>query len=81
MDKHTKDLIAVGAAIGTNCQPCLKKLVEAARENGAEEKDIMTAIAVGNMVRNGAIGKMEVFVSTMFNDLESCKVESPCGCG
>jgi len=83
MDKHTKELVAVGAAVAANCQPCLQLLVEAAREGGACEEDIMVAIAVGSKVRNGAASKMDGFVAGMFKEIKDCasKVESPCGCG
>ncbi len=82
MDKRTKDLIAVGAAVGTNCQPCLQKLAGIAREGGADEREIMAAIAVGKMVRDGALGKTDAFVSEMFKDFKQCEatVTSPCGC-
>ena len=82
MDKKTKELIAVGAAVGVNCQPCLQKLAGIAREGGADERDIMAAIAVGKMVRAGATGKMDDFISEMFKDFEQCEatVASPCGC-
>lgn len=83
METQTKNLIAVGAAVATNCQPCLQKLVEVARGNGVDEQDIMTAVTVGSMVRKGAMDKMDAFAATMFEDLKACagKVESPCGCG
>jgi AhpD family alkylhydroperoxidase len=82
MDKKTKELIAVGAAVCINCQPCLEKLAGIAREGGADERDIMAAIAVGKMVRVGATGKMDDFISGMFKDFEQCAatVTSPCGC-
>ena len=52
------------------------------REGGADERDIMAAIAVGKMVRAGATGKMDDFISEMFKDFEQCEatVASPCGC-
>ncbi|NIM05141.1 MAG: carboxymuconolactone decarboxylase family protein, partial [Armatimonadetes bacterium] len=44
MDKRTKELIAIGASITANCQPCLEYHVTKARENGAEEEEIKEAI-------------------------------------
>jgi len=83
MDKRTKDLIAVGATVAVNCQPCLQKMVEVARAGGADEQDILTAITVGRMVKNGATEKMDGFVSDMFKDYRECMstAQSPCGCG
>jgi len=47
-------LIAVGASVTANCQPCLDFHVGKAREYGAGEKDIAMAVAVGKTVRKGA---------------------------
>jgi len=68
MDMRTKELIAIGASITANCQPCLEYHVTKARENGAEEKEIREAIAVGRTVRKGAAGKMDQYASEMLND-------------
>ncbi len=82
MDKRTKDLIAVGATMAANCQPCLQKMAEVARAGGADEQDILTAIKIGNMIKNGAGEKMDVFVSDMFNEHREsmAAAESTCGC-
>ena len=68
MDNRIKELIAIGASITANCQPCLEYHVTKARENGAEEEEIKQAIAVGKIVRKGAAGKMDQYASTMFED-------------
>jgi len=82
MDKRTKDLIAVGAAMAANCQPCLQKTVDIARAGGADEQDILDAVAVGNLIKNGAAAKMDGFASGMFKDYKEnlASAESPCGC-
>ena len=82
MDKRTKDLIAVGATVAVNCQPCLQKMVEVARAGGADEQDILTAITIGKKVKIGAGEKMDVFVSDMFKDYSEClaSAQNPCGC-
>ena len=82
MDKKTKDLIAVGATVAVNCQPCLQKMVEVARAGGADEQDILTAITIGKMVNKGAAEKMDGFVTEMFKDYSDCMAtaQSPCGC-
>ncbi len=59
LDEKTKELIAVGAAITANCQPCLDYHAGKARELGAADAEILTAIEVGKQVRAGAAGKMD----------------------
>jgi len=65
MENKIKMLIAVGAAVTANCQPCLKTAVSQAEGTGAEKKEILEAIAIGRIVRKGAMGKMDKFASTL----------------
>ena len=68
MDNRIKELIAIGASITANCQPCLEHHVAKARENGAEDEEVKQAIAVGKIVRKGAAGKMDRYASEMFEE-------------
>jgi len=65
MENKIKMLIAVGAAVTTNCQPCLKTAFSQAQGTGAEKKEILEAMAIGRVVRKGAMGKMDKFASTL----------------
>lgn len=62
LDDRTIRLIAVGASITANCQPCLETNVAKALENGADEQDIVEAIEVGKMVRKGAASKTDKYI-------------------
>lgn len=82
MESRIKELIAIGASITANCQPCLQYHVEKALESGAGQQEIADAIAVGNTVRKGAAAKMDIFASG-FNKTASCSADKPgkgCGC-
>ncbi|MFH1267192.1 MAG: carboxymuconolactone decarboxylase family protein [Planctomycetota bacterium] len=68
MDRRTKELIAVGASVTANCQPCFEYHVENARQYGADEEDIREAVAVAQVVRKGAAGKTDRFVGTALGD-------------
>ncbi|HLZ35093.1 MAG TPA: carboxymuconolactone decarboxylase family protein [Nitrospira sp.] len=65
LDNRIKELIAVGASITANCQPCLQYHTSEAQKSGADEDDILEAIEVGKMVRRGAAGKMDKFVASL----------------
>jgi AhpD family alkylhydroperoxidase len=65
LDDRMLRLIAVGASITANCQPCLQTNIRKALENGADEQDIAEAIEVGKAVRRGAISKMDQFASSL----------------
>ena len=65
MEDKTKLLIAVGASVTANCQPCLNTAVSQAQLAGVYKKEIIDAIAIGKVVRKGAFGKMDKFASTL----------------
>lgn len=66
--EKTKELIAIGASIAANCQPCLDYHADKAREHGAGESEIAEAIEVGKLVRKGAAGKMDKYVLHLTKD-------------
>jgi hypothetical protein len=79
MENKTKILIAVGAAITANCQPCLKTAITQAQGIEVEKKEILEAIAIGRIVRRGAVGKMDKFASTLTGKDVSSSDECPFG--
>ena len=81
MDQQTKELIAVGASVTANCQPCLEFHLGKAREYGAVEKDIAMAVAVGKTVRKGAAAKMDEFAKSVSGSSTSSGKDGGCECG
>lgn len=65
MEDKIKVLIAVGASVTANCQPCLKTAITQAQSVGLDKKEIIEAIAIGRVVRRGAFGKMDKFASSL----------------
>ncbi len=59
LDANIKELIAIGASVSANCQPCVKYHVGKAREMKIDETEIQQAVKVGQMVRKGAAGQMD----------------------
>ena len=45
------ELVAVGAAIASNCEPCLKHHVGRARELGVADEDILRAVQTARAVK------------------------------
>ena len=81
LDERTAMLIAVGASIAANCQPCLEINVERAREHGIAPKEIEDAIEVGRMVRKGAAAKMDRFAAGLSSTAPTTAPDDDCGCG
>lgn len=83
MDTRIKELIAVGASVTANCQPCLQYHVSKARESGADDEEIEIAIAVAKTVRKGAAAKMDDFAAGLGAATETteCGAGQACSCG
>jgi len=61
MDERTKELIAIGASVGSHCQPCLTWHMKKARELGIDDETIRAAIETGHMVEKGAMAAMRKY--------------------
>ena len=82
LDDRTRELIAVGTAIGANCHPCLRYHTAKARDLGIPNDEIAEAIEVGKGIRKGAQGSMDKLVDEVLS--ENSAMLSPaaadCGC-
>lgn len=81
MENRIKELIAVGASVTANCQPCLQYHVSKAMESGATEEEIAAAIETGQNVRKGAASKMDKLSSSLSHAVPSAGTASDKGCG
>jgi AhpD family alkylhydroperoxidase len=80
MENRLKALIAVGASVAVNCQPCLTYHIDRAKESGADEEEVSNAIEVAKAVRSGAAKSMDTFAQSAVNKSQGEKQSSGCGC-
>lgn|SRR5574341_522109 len=80
LDDRTIRLIAVGASITANCQPCLEVNYSKALENGADPQETAEAIEVGKMVRKGAWSKMDKFAASLSSLAPASATRADGGC-
>ena len=80
LDDQTKELVAIGASITANCQPCLQYHVEQARRFGADGQEIAEAIEAGKQVRRGAGAKMDAFSAKLPSTAGASEIRDVC-CG
>ena len=83
-DNRIGELIAVGASVAANCQPCLQYHIRKALESGADEQEIADAIEISKMVRTGAASNMDKFVASLRQATPlaaTSAVDGGCGCG
>ena len=52
--EQVRELIALGAAIGASCEPCLKYHTKKARDLGLTDAQMREAIAMGQMVKEAS---------------------------
>jgi len=81
LDNHILALIAVGASVAANCQPCLEHNVSTALKCGAEGQEIAEAIEVGKRVRQGAAAKIDKFAIGLNNAARTTASATENGCG
>lgn len=81
LDERTMRLIAVGASITANCQPCLQINTTHALQEGISEEEIAEAIEVGKRVRAGAATKMDKFILGLNYTVPTPGAISSEGCG
>ncbi len=82
MEMRLKELIAVGASVTANCQPCLQYHVSKALQSGATPEEISEAIEVGKTVRKGAAFKLDKLAASLTETVTSapaCSDEN-CSC-
>ena len=80
LDEMTKELVAIGASITANCQPCLEYHTAKARELGVRDEDIVEAVKVGQLVRRGASAKMDRFAGQLVGGLHEPQAKAGCEC-
>lgn len=68
LSEKIKELVAVGASITANCQPCLKYHTDKALEFGADAGEVAAAIEMGKRVRKGASAKMDEYAASVSSD-------------
>ncbi|MDZ7662084.1 carboxymuconolactone decarboxylase family protein [Thiohalophilus sp.] len=52
LSERDKELVAIGAAIGSNCIPCIEYHIPAAQKAGIEDHELNEAIEIANKVKN-----------------------------
>jgi len=85
LNHRESELVTLGAALGSNCVPCIEYHVPQAREAGLTDPEIYAAIRLADKVRQVPARKV---LETALNLLPHVAVESSdtgqgsdCGCG
>lgn len=81
MDKKTRNLISLGAAVASNCIPCFEHYYLMAECNGITRDEINAVVEIAEKVKNGAAIATKSFVCDIMNgEASPVKCSTAC-CG
>lgn len=75
--EQVRELIAIGAAIGASCEPCLKDHTKKAQEVGLSDAQMREAIAVGRLVKEASAKNIYALAGNLIPEAKAA--ESACG--
>lgn len=83
MDAKVKELIAIGAAVASGCEPCLRTHVDLAQAAGADAREIETAVNIARAVRLQAVTGFDDAAGRVLRGepIPVLAADSGCGCG
>ncbi len=85
LNERERELVAIGAAIGSNCVPCIEYHLPAGRKAGLENEELAEALELANKVKNVpaekiyAVARKLVSGNQVDSDKGACSDDSCCG--
>jgi len=80
MKGKMKELVAIGASIGSNCTPCLKHHIRLAKEYGASEEEIKESIEIALKVKKNSTRSIDKLIQDILGGELGGDCEPNCGC-
>jgi AhpD family alkylhydroperoxidase len=82
MSAAVKELVAIGAAMASNCEPCFRYHYDMARNLGVSKEDMQETVAVALSVKEAPHRKVvETAERYLANDASPLNAGEPCSCG
>lgn len=83
LNENTKELIAIGAAIASNCEPCFRYHYDLARKAGVSREDMLeavnTALGVKATPHKKVVETAQKFLAS--EEIQEITTSNPCACG
>ncbi len=77
LSRAERELVALGAALGSNCVPCIEYHIPEARKAGLTDRQIKEAIRLADKIRQVPAGKVLTVAIAMLSQMEQSSPE--CG--
>lgn len=82
LNDQERELVAIGAAISSNCVPCIEHHVPEARKAGLSDEQIREAVRLADQVRRVPARKvLHAAFELLGDDHEEKPASAGCGCG
>jgi AhpD family alkylhydroperoxidase len=85
LNERDKELVALGAALGSNCVPCIEAHIPQARKAGLTDPEIAEAVGLADSVRRVPAAKVLETARKMAGEAPAgvptaAAATPPCGC-
>ncbi|EQD25753.1 MAG: hypothetical protein D084_Lepto4C00002G0001 [Leptospirillum sp. Group IV 'UBA BS'] len=82
MDAKVKELVGIAASVAAGCETCLQTHIAGARQQGADQREIQTAVNIARAVRLQAATRIDTLATQMGqHDPVELVMASSGGCG
>ncbi len=75
-----RELVAIGAALASNCNPCIEYHVAEARKVGLSDAEISEAVALADKIKRVPAGKVMETASRLLTAGEDVAIPAASGC-
>jgi len=80
LSQKEKELVAIGAAIASNCIPCIEYHIPVARKAGLNDEQLKEAVEIANKVKNVPAEKVLAAANNFFSNEVKVNESNDCNC-
>lgn len=81
LNKKEHELVALGAAIASNCVPCIEYHIPEARKAGLTDAQVLEAVLLADKIKNVPARKVLDAAKGLLNQPATACATPGCGCG
>ena len=78
LNSREHELVAIGAAVASNCIPCIEHHIEAARKAGLTDTELAAAVELADSIKRVPAGKVLEAASLKLSAQADCSAFARC---